>query len=313
MSTLSTSWSRRTGVLLGLCVVISLGSPGFGPGAATAQDQQCWTSEPSMEPGYPQWPEAPQMVIDPDSTYVATMETNRGDIVIELAASEAPVSVNNFVCLARAEYYDVTVFHRIIAGFMIQGGDPTGTGAGGPGYQFNDELPADDAPYVRGTLAMANAGQNTNGSQFFIVQADQPAEFPPNYSIFGQVTDGLDVLDVIAQIPVGPNPASGEPSSPQVTLGIQSITIEEGGLPMAAQAGEDSPPASLATPTDATTPASATPTGEATASVEEPELVADGEDDDAGLTTWVVGGAIVAALAALALGLYRRSHNHTGA
>ena len=202
------------------------GSWGISTTSGVAQDKQCWSSEPSMDLGYPQWSEAPQMVIDQAKTYTAIIETNRGNIVIEFADDTAPNTVNNFVCLSRAGYYDVTIFHRIIVEFMIQGGDPTGTGSGGPGYQFNDELPEDDAPYVRGTLAMANAGPNTNGSQFFIVHQDQPAEFPANYSIFGHVTEGLEVLDTIAAVPVGPN-ARNEPSAPMVTLGIKTITITE--------------------------------------------------------------------------------------
>ncbi len=194
--------------------------------AAVAQESECWTSAPSMEQGYPQWSEAPQMVIETSKTYTATLETNRGNIVIELTDDEAPNTVNNFVCLARAGYYDVTIFHRVIANFVIQGGDPTGTGTGGPGYQFDDELPDGDAPYVRGTLAMANSGPNTNGSQFFIVQQDQTEQFPSAYSIFGHVTEGLDVLDTIAAAPVGPSPR-GENESPLVTLGIKTVTITE--------------------------------------------------------------------------------------
>ncbi len=225
MSKLSTPWLRRIGAFLGMCVMIASGSLGFGSGAAIAQDQPCWTSEPSMESGYPQWSEAPQMVIDGSKTYIATIETNHGSIVVELAAEEAPVTVNNFVCLARAGYYDFTLFHRIMNGFMIQGGDPTGTGSGDPGYQFEDELPSGETPYVRGTLAMANAGANTNGSQFFIVHADQPAQFPANYSIFGQVTEGLEVLDALASVPVIDQ--RGEPSDPIPTVGIETITIAE--------------------------------------------------------------------------------------
>ena len=109
---------------------------------------------------------------------------------------------------------------------MIQGGDPTGTGTSGPGYQFPDELPTTQSPYTRGTMAMANAGANTNGSQFFIVQQDQPATFPNNYSIFGHVTEGLDVLDTIASSPVTMN-ARGENSSPLATIGIKSITVTD--------------------------------------------------------------------------------------
>ncbi len=224
MSRLSSTWSGRTGALLGLSAVIALGSIGFGT-AAVAQDQSCWTSEPSMERGYPQWPEAPQMTIDPAKTYIATIETNRGPIVIELADDEAPLAVNSFVCLAQAGYYDFTLFHRVMSGFMIQGGDPTGMGTGGPGYQFADELPSGEAPYVRGTLAMANAGPNTNGSQFFIVHQDQPAQFGAKYSIFGRVTEGLEVLDALVAVPVIIQ--RNENSDPVPTVGIESIVIAE--------------------------------------------------------------------------------------
>lgn len=278
-------------------MLIACGLLGTASSPALAQEQECWTTEPSMSAGFPQWPEAPQMVIDPQKTYVATIDTNRGDIVAELDASAAPNTVNNFVCLARAGYYEVTVFHRIIAGFMIQGGDPTGTGGGNPGYQFDDELPSGETPYVRGTLAMANAGANTNGSQFFIVQTDQTDQFKPNYSIFGRVTEGLDVLDTINQAPVGPNPRSGEPSAPQVTLGIQSITILEDGQPMDALAGT----------------ASAASAGDPGAGVADGVVaqaqptVADTEDD--GNTVWIASGAGlgVGAVAVLGYGLYRRS------
>ncbi len=183
-------------------------------------------NQPNMASGYPMWDSAPQMVIDPAKTYIATIETNRGDIVIQLAASTAPVTVNNFVCLSRAGYYDVTVFHRIIQGFMVQGGDPTGTGTGDPGYQINDELPQGETPYARGTIAMANAGPNTNGSQFFIVHQDQPANFPKSYSVFGQVTTGIEVLDTLTTIPVADN-GRGEASRPLATVGIKTIVITE--------------------------------------------------------------------------------------
>lgn len=198
------------------------GTPGASPAAAAG----CWASPPTMASGYMQWDSAPQMVIDPARTYTATIETNRGDIVIQLAADTAPVTVNNFVCLARAGYYDVTIFHRIIQGFMIQGGDPTGTGTGGPGYQINDELPQGDTPYMRGTIAMANAGPNTNGSQFFIVHQDQPVEFPKSYSIFGQVTSGIEILDALTTVPVADN-GRGEMSRPLATVGIKTTTITE--------------------------------------------------------------------------------------
>ncbi|MEJ7900747.1 MAG: peptidylprolyl isomerase [Thermomicrobiales bacterium] len=306
MSYASPSSLRRIGVLMGMSVLIAAGLSSLGAGPALAQNQQCWTSEPSTEAGYPQWPDPPQTVIDPDKAYVASIDTNRGDIVVELAASEAPDTVNNFVCLARAGFYEVTVFHRIIANFMIQGGDPTGTGTGGPGYQFEDELPEGETPYVRGTVAMANAGENTNGSQFFIVQADQPAGFTPNYSIFGRVTEGLDVLDAISQAPVGPNPQSGEPSEPQVTLGIRSITIEEDGQPMDALQGDNPSAATIASPTvDSATAANEVAT-EAVPSTVAPESTAE-DDDESGSMTLIAGGVGIVALAALGYGFYRRS------
>jgi cyclophilin family peptidyl-prolyl cis-trans isomerase len=137
----------------------------------------------------------PDLVIDLDKTYAATLDTNHGVIEIEFDAVRSPLAVNNFVFLSREGYYDGIVFHRVIEGFMIQGGDPTGTGSGGPGYKFRDELEGDGI-YSRGTVAMANAGPSTNGSQFFICHRD--AGLPHSYTIFGKVTSGLDVVDSIA-------------------------------------------------------------------------------------------------------------------
>jgi cyclophilin family peptidyl-prolyl cis-trans isomerase len=163
----------------------------------------------------------PAMSIDPAKKYTATIDTSMGTMTAELFASEAPVTVNNFVFLARQGFYDGVTFHRVINNFMVQTGDPTGTGTGGPGYRFNDEPVK--RKYVRGTLAMANAGPNTNGSQFFIVHKDYP--LPPNYTIFGQVTDGLDVLDSIATTPTGPG--RGGPDTPRTPITINSIKIDE--------------------------------------------------------------------------------------
>ncbi len=134
----------------------------------------------------------------------ATVQTNKGTIRFELLESDAPKTTENFITLAERGYYDGVIFHRVIKGFMIQGGDPTGTGRGGEsawGGRFNDEIDSSSALYQRGykkgTVAMANAGPNTNGSQFFIMHADYP--LPPSYTIFGRVTDGLDVVDTIAE------------------------------------------------------------------------------------------------------------------
>jgi cyclophilin family peptidyl-prolyl cis-trans isomerase len=144
-----------------------------------------------------QYASPPDMVIDPEKSYSATIRTNKGDITLKLFADESPSTVNNFVFLAREGFYDGVIFHRVINGFMIQGGDPTGTGTGGPGYRFADELEAARSRgYKMGTLAMANAGPNTNGSQFFIMHVDYG--LPPNYSVFGKATEGLDVVDDIA-------------------------------------------------------------------------------------------------------------------
>ena len=160
--------------------------------------------------GQKQWKQAPEMQLDAEKRYHAVIETNKGTIEVELFASEAPNTVNNFVFLAREGFYDGVPFHRVIRGFMVQTGDPTGTGSGGPGYRFADEPVK--RPYNRGTVAMANAGPNTNGSQFFIMHQSKP--LPPSYTVFGQVTQGLDVLDAVADVPVGAG-RSGENSVPR--------------------------------------------------------------------------------------------------
>jgi cyclophilin family peptidyl-prolyl cis-trans isomerase len=161
------------------------------------------------------------MSIDTSKHYTATIDTSMGTMTADLFANEAPVTVNNFIFLAQQGFYDGVTFHRVINNFMIQTGDPTGTGTGGPGYRFNDEPVK--RQYVRGTLAMANAGPNTNGSQFFIVQKDYP--LPPNYTIFGQLSSGLDVLDKIATTPTGQG--KGGPDTPRTPITINSITISE--------------------------------------------------------------------------------------
>jgi cyclophilin family peptidyl-prolyl cis-trans isomerase len=142
-----------------------------------------------------QYDSAPDLAIDLSKSYSATLDTNHGEIVIEFDPERAPQTVNNFVFLANEGFYDGVIFHRVIENFMIQGGDPTGTGGGGPGYRFRDEIEGPGA-YTRGTVAMANAGPNTNGSQFFIVHKD--AGLPHSYTIFGKVTEGMDAVDSIA-------------------------------------------------------------------------------------------------------------------
>lgn len=160
------------------------------------------------------------MVIDPEKSYQATISTSMGDMVAYLHPNQAPKTVNNFVNLARHHYYDGLIFHRIISGFVIQGGCPEGSGRGGPGYRFEDELPA-PGKYEIGSLAMANAGPNTNGSQFFVISGPSGAGLPPSYSLFGKLISGLDVLDKIEKVRTGPG------DRPVEDVVINSITIEE--------------------------------------------------------------------------------------
>ncbi len=185
------------------------------PTPAPTQTMQQTEERPEvMSKSYSSYPD---MVIDEGKKYIATMETSKGTIVLELFADEAPRTVNNFVFLAREGFYDGVIFHRVISGFMIQGGDPTGTGMSGPGYRFDDEPVR--RSYLKGTLAMANAGPNTNGSQFFIMHTN--FNLPPNYTIFGMATEGQDVVDAIAT-----TPTSGS-DRPLEDVYIVSVTIEE--------------------------------------------------------------------------------------
>ena len=165
----------------------------------------------------------PAMSLDDSKAYTATIKTNHGDINVELFSADVPVTVNNFVFLAREGFYKDGQFHRVIKDFMIQGGCPTGDGTGGPGYRFQDEPVT--RSYVKGILAMANAGPNTNGSQFFIVHGADVG-LPPNYTIFGNVTGVMDVVDNIATSPVTTG-RSGEPSTPTTALQINDVEIQE--------------------------------------------------------------------------------------
>lgn len=165
-----------------------------------------------------QWSKAPEMQIDPKKKYRAHMETDNGTMVIELFADKVPLTVNNFVFLCREGFYDGVIFHRVIANFMAQGGDPTGTGRGGPGYKFQDEFHPSLKHDKRGILSMANAGPNTNGSQFFITHLPTP-HLDNRHAVFGQVVEGEDVLMSIA--PRDPNNVN----APAVK--ILRVTIEE--------------------------------------------------------------------------------------
>ena len=161
----------------------------------------------------------PPTIIDPEKRYTATMVTSKGTMVIALDPLAAPKTVNNFVFLARYHYYDGIVFHRIIPGFVLQGGCPEGTGRGGPGYRFADELPR-PGRYQIGSLAMANAGPDTNGSQFFIISGPDGAALPPSYSLFGSVVTGGDVVQAIEAV----GTRGGTPTERVV---IESVTIAE--------------------------------------------------------------------------------------
>lgn len=165
-----------------------------------------------------QWSTPPAMLIDPKKQYKAHMETDNGIMVIELFAEKTPITVNNFVFLSREGYYDGVIFHRVIDNFMVQGGDPTGTGRGGPGYKFGDEFDASLKHDKRGILSMANAGPSTNGSQFFITHGPTP-HLNGKHTVFGQIVEGLDVLMSI------PARDPGNVNAPAVK--IIRVTIEE--------------------------------------------------------------------------------------
>jgi peptidylprolyl isomerase len=154
-------------------------------------------------------------------TYTAKISTNKGDITVSLWPGVAPTAVMSFIFLAQHHYFDGVNFHRVVPGFVIQGGDPTGTGVCGPGYEFKDE-PVHH-PYTRGVVAMANAGPNTNGSQFFIMLADN--QLPPNYTIFGGVQQGMSVVDAIAKVPLKAD-AGGDLSVPTQKVYMKRVTIQ---------------------------------------------------------------------------------------
>jgi cyclophilin family peptidyl-prolyl cis-trans isomerase len=163
--------------------------------------------------------EEPPMLIDTAKRYVATMVTSHGTMVINLDPLAAPRAVNSFVFLARYHYFDGIVFHRIIPGFVLQGGDPTGSGSGGPGYRFADELPQ-AGRYQVGSLAMANAGPDTNGSQFFVISGNDGVRLPPLYSLFGEVVTGLDVVAKVDAL-------GSRSGTPKERVVIESVTVEE--------------------------------------------------------------------------------------
>jgi len=189
---------------------------GAGPLAGAVIEQQ----QPSCK-GYKTYGVPNVAALDPKKTYSAVFDTNKGTFTAKLYAQQAPIAVQSLIFLAQRHYFDNVPFHRVIPGFVIQGGDPTGTGGCGPGYKFSDENLG--KPYPRGTLAMANAGPNTNGSQFFVVLKDNPG-LGPLYTPFGQVTSGLGAVDAIAAVPLGQSP-TGENSAPQVKVYMKSVRV----------------------------------------------------------------------------------------
>jgi peptidyl-prolyl cis-trans isomerase B (cyclophilin B) len=173
-----------TGIVLITVTLFSASCAGEGP-------EPTPTPTPTPTPKAKTYSEAPPMIIDTSKQYTATIETEKGNLVLELFASDVPMTVNNFVFLAREGFYDGTTFHRVIPDFMAQGGDPTGTGTGNPGYSFPDEFT--EHTHVTGALSMANSGPDTNGCQFFITYAPQP-HLDGKHSVFGQLIEGMDVL-----------------------------------------------------------------------------------------------------------------------
>jgi cyclophilin family peptidyl-prolyl cis-trans isomerase len=196
-----------------------------GAGAGTER-VACSGRAPEQPAGRPTFEQPPPREIDVRRSYRATLLTSCGRIVIALDARGAPNTVNNFVALARADFYDGLTFHRVVPGFVIQGGDPRGDGTGGPGYTFPDELPSDG--YRVGSVAMANAGPDTNGSQFFIVVGAAGARLPPAFSRFGQVVAGMDVARRIAAL-ADPSAPPGDPGAqvPRRRVYIDDVAIEE--------------------------------------------------------------------------------------
>lgn len=246
--------TRRRGTLIGLAVAAFLAfAIGYSVLTAGDDDDVATTDDPAAEtetetetegPGEtaeplpcPQpgvevepttdFPAPPEMCIDPEVDYTATVVTDAGTIEVDLFEDDAPLTVNNFVYLARYRYFDGLDFHRVIPDFVLQGGDPNNDGTGGPGYQFEDELPQPE-DYKAGSLAMANSGPNTNGGQFFIVTSAEGAKTlvdavggTANYSLFGEVTEGMDVVAAIE--------ADGSPAGTPTTVHvIESVTINEG-------------------------------------------------------------------------------------
>lgn len=215
-------------------VVFSLfgGDSGSLPGDYQGYRQQptaCGAEQPPEEQVMSFQQIEPQADITPEGAVTATVSTSCGEIVIELDPARSPETVESFVFLSREGYYDGTVFHRIVENFVIQGGDPDAIGTGGPGYTIADEFPAEDFRYEPGVVAMANAGRNTTGSQFFIVVGEDAQVLNPLFNVLGEVVSGEDTLDRIEAIPTATRPGSREQSLPLETVYIESIEITVSG------------------------------------------------------------------------------------
>ena len=194
------------------------GSEATGSEPAEAVAAECPPTDGAAERST-SFTSAPPMCLTPGVDYQAVITTDAGAVTVDLLEEKAPETVNNFVFLARHKYYEGITFHRVIPGFMIQGGDPQGTGSGGPGYEFADELP-EDGEYEIGSMAMANAGPGTNGSQFFIVTGDSGVTLPPDYSLFGTVTEGMEAVKAIED-------DGSSQGAPQTLHTIESVEIVE--------------------------------------------------------------------------------------
>jgi cyclophilin family peptidyl-prolyl cis-trans isomerase/flagellar biogenesis protein FliO len=194
-------------------------------GATISGDTPCPKPDGSS-PRTTSFAKPPPLCINVSRTYVAEVVTSKGRFTIQLDAKAAPNTVNNFVVLARYHFYDGIAFHRILPGFVVQGGDPMATGVGGPGYRFDDELPRSGS-YKIGSVAMANSGPNSNGSQFFVVTGDAGINLPLQYSLFGTVTEGMDVVKAIEAVGTPPTAADPQGGRPTQVVTIQSITIKE--------------------------------------------------------------------------------------
>ena len=234
--------TRRVAVTATLAALVALSLVGCGESESDADSTEAprntaTTTEVEQEQGgaadapptkgfdeLQQWEAPPALALENGVDYQARIITNLGEVVVDLFEEEAPIAVNSFVFLAGEGFYENVPFHRVLRGFVIQSGDPTGTGRGGPGYRFEDEPITRE--YERGMLAMANAGPNTNGSQFFITLDDLSRQLPKNYTIFGQVIEGLDVVDEIANVPVTMSEGN-EQSKPTEPVFISNIEIIE--------------------------------------------------------------------------------------